>query len=248
MKVYIGPYRTWIGPFQIAEFLLAPLKLFPKYQDGTFKDGTTEHFSDLAHKFGDWLAGDRTGKERIFGIRHREGWLMRLCEWIHSKQKRKVKVRIDRYDTWSMDSTLAYIILPMLKKLKEEKHGDPFTKDEDVPEHLRSTNALPKENDWDTDSLHVARWDWIMDEMIWAFEQINDDDNDAQFHTGVMDTTLVPVDKDGNEVPKEDALWFAMKEGPNHTAKTDIEAMKVHYARIENGTRLFGVYYRALWD
>jgi hypothetical protein len=80
-------------------------------------------------------------------------------------------VKIDRWDTWSMDHTLAHIILPMLKQLDKEKHGAPYTNDEDVPEYLRSHMAQPKENEWDTDSLHFMRWDWILAEMIWAFEQ-----------------------------------------------------------------------------
>jgi hypothetical protein len=32
-----------------------------------------------------------------------------------TSDERKIDVRIDKYDTWNMDSTLAYIILPMLK-------------------------------------------------------------------------------------------------------------------------------------
>jgi hypothetical protein len=50
-------------------------------------------------------------------------------------------IKIDKWDTWSMDHTLSPIILPMLKQLKEVKHGAPNVEDEDVPEHLRSTSA-----------------------------------------------------------------------------------------------------------
>jgi hypothetical protein len=74
-----------------------------------------------------------------------------------------------------MDDTLSHIIYPMLIQLKETKHGSPWVEDEDVPEHLRSTNAEPKENEWDTDSLFHDRWDWVLDEMIWAFEHKVDD-------------------------------------------------------------------------
>jgi hypothetical protein len=88
----------------------------------------------------------------------------------------EIEVRIDKEDTWSMDYTLAHVILPMLKQLKESKHGSPFTDDEDVPEELRSTVDGPKINKWDTDSNFHARWNWIMDEMIWAFEQKCEDD------------------------------------------------------------------------
>ena len=80
------------------------------------------------------------------------------------------QVTIHSWDTWSMDHTLSYIIVPMLKQLQETKHGAPNTDDEDVPEKLRSTSAPKKENEWDTDDNHFRRWDWIINEMIWAFE------------------------------------------------------------------------------
>jgi hypothetical protein len=58
----------------------------------------------------------------------------------------------------------------MLKQLKETKHGAPFVDDEDVPEELKSTSAPPKKDDWDVDDNHFKRWDYVMDEMIYAFE------------------------------------------------------------------------------
>jgi hypothetical protein len=60
--------------------------------------------------------------------------------WIHSKQKRTVKVRIDSYDTWNMDSTLAHIVLPMLKQLIDNTHGSGMVDLEDVPAELRGTS------------------------------------------------------------------------------------------------------------
>ena len=38
-------------------------------------------------------------------------------------------VKIDYWDTWSMDHTLSYIIVPMLKQLKATKHGAPYVDD-----------------------------------------------------------------------------------------------------------------------
>ena len=70
-------------------------------------------------------------------------WLDRLFGW---NPKQKISVRIDKHDTWSMDHTLAHIILPMLVQLKENNHG------------FRA-------------NLEEQEWDDIMDEMIWAFEQ-----------------------------------------------------------------------------
>jgi len=157
-------------------------------------------------------------------------------------------VKIDNYDTWSMDSTLTPIILPMLKQLKETKHGAPYTEDEDVPERLRSTTKSAqkvKKNSWDSDGNHFKRWDWIMDEMIWAFEQLNMDDWEDQFHTGVHDTVWVPSKElDAKGKP----LTYEMKKGPKDTHKFDKKGWLKHNARIDNGLKLFGKYFRALWD
>ena len=67
-------------------------------------------------------------------------WLDRLFGW---NPKQKIRVRIDTHDTWSMDHTLAHIVLPMLVQLKRTKHGAPNTDNADVPKELRSTSALP---------------------------------------------------------------------------------------------------------
>jgi hypothetical protein len=157
-------------------------------------------------------------------------------------------IKIDKYDTWSMDHTLSPIILPMLKQLKEVKHGSPFVDDEDVPEHLRSTAAPPKENEWDTDENHFKRWDWAMSEMIFAFECKVDDSWEDQFRSGEHDIVWKPVDAAGNEVPKGEHKYYQMDKGPKDTYQCDYDAMRVVEARIQNGFRLFGKYYQALWD
>lgn len=79
--------------------------------------------------------------------------------------ERKVSVKIDPWDTWSMDNTLALIIVPMLKQLKADTHGAPTVDLEDVPEALRG----------DTESLFFERWDWCLDVMIYAFEVSSSD-------------------------------------------------------------------------
>jgi hypothetical protein len=140
------------------------------------------------------------------------------------------------------------IVLPMLKQLKETKHGSPHVDDEDVPEELKSTSAPAKENEWDTDANHFKRWDWALDEMIFAFTCKNDDSWEEEFRSGEHDLLWLPVDHAGNEVPKKDAKLFRMTDGPNNTYKCDYEGMKVVETRIQNGFRLFGKYYQALWD
>ena len=91
---------------------------------------------------------------------------------ILDNREQKVKVRIDRWDTWSMDHTLAYIVLPMLVQLKAEKHGAPFVDNADVPKELRATKAqiAKADKNGDVDPKHFERWDWVLDEMIYAFD------------------------------------------------------------------------------
>jgi hypothetical protein len=204
---------------------------------------------------------DRDAWDNVFETAM-DTWRFLVCRpvnWIKNKIPRIQYIKIDRYDTWSMDATLTPIILPMLKKLKAEKHGSPMTEDADVPEHLRSTAAPSKENEWDTDENHFKRWDWIMDEMIWAFEQLNNEDSEEQFYTGKSQYLLQAMDRDNNLIgepfrigdkPKDidGALFYRMVDGPEHTRVCDREGLKAYHARIANGLRLFGVYFRALWD
>jgi hypothetical protein len=44
------------------------------------------------------------------------------------------------------------------------------------------------------------------------------------------------------------ATMFEYVKGPNDTSYFDIEGYQKHHNRINNGTRLFGKYYRNLWD
>ena len=78
-----------------------------------------------------------------------------------------------------MNNTLAHIILPMLKQLKETKQGSHLVDDEDLPVHMRHGDALGEDN-W----VHY-KWEWVLNEMIWSFEQVLDDvDWETQFYHG----------------------------------------------------------------
>ena len=240
MKVYIGPYKSWFGPYQLAEKILFWI---PKEKDEYGFPRT----ADRVHNFGEWLAHGsiapepEVGEMGKWGEDRHETWIYKLLRWIDSKRQRKVQVRIDRWDTWSMDDTLALIILPMLKQLRENKHGAPYVKDEDVPEHLRSTEApaLTEEekNVHAPDENHFKRWDWVLNEMIFAFENTVDDSWEEQFTTGNYDYQSI----------KQENGTYLMVHGPNHTAETDWEARKAYAQRIQNGFRLFGTYYSGLW-
>jgi hypothetical protein len=228
MKVVIGPYTTWIGPYQIAEKLCFWAK--PVADEIGMK-----RKPDWVHDFGTWLSQNKDGTD---------SWLTKVCQWVESKRHRQIYVRIDKYDTWGMDHTLAHIILPMLKQLKASKHGAPNTDDIDVPKELWSTNAEPKENEHDTDSNHFKRWDYILDEMIFAFESKRDGTWQDKYSSGNIDWTSEPCEWDENGKAK----MFTMGHGPKHTYKCDYEGMEVEQRRISKGFKLFGKYYENLWD
>jgi hypothetical protein len=241
MKIYISKYRShWISPYTILDRLFF-WTAWSKCSRWTLAES---------------LADER--REKSTYVDHPEWvdrWADRLTpvstaiQWVLDRIHPRIEyVKIDPWDTWSMDSTLADIVLPMLRQLKATKHGAPNVADEDVPEHLQSTAADPKENEWDTDSNHFLRWDWVLDEMIFAFEMKARDDWQSEFHSGEIDIRWVPVDADGNEVAKGEHKYSRMDRGPNDTHVYDAEGAQRVQDRISNGFRLFGKYYEALWD
>jgi len=146
-------------------------------------------------------------------------------------------VKIDKWDTWSMDSTLTPIILPMLKQLKKDKHGAPHVDNEDVPPDLRDKRRVQPKNG-ETDKNYFKRWDYVMDQMIWSFTELSKDDWAAPFWTGKADNKWIKL-ANGN---------YELKHGAKHTLKFDKKAHDKHWTRIQNGLNLFGKYYTALWD
>jgi hypothetical protein len=207
MKVYFNGYPdTWLSPYTILE------KVF-FWREIDYDEPIIEKWSDR---------------------------LLPLCNALHKVRKvinPQIRyVKLDRYDTWSMDHTLSYIIVPMLKQLNATKHGAPFVDDEDVPEELKSTSAPPKENEWDVDENHFKRWDWVMNEMIWAFERQLDEDDESEF-----------FDSSAYEGVDFKERLKDMEKGQSKT-KVDWDGLKAHQARKQNGYRLFGKYYQSLWD
>lgn len=241
MKVRIGPYRSWFGPYQLAEALCFWVRDQPDEYGFPRKP-------DWVHRFGEWLAHGsvepepRVGEIRSWDLDRHETWLYRFLKWIHDRRQRHIQIQIDPWDTWSMDHTLAMIVLPMLRQLHATKHGAPFVDDEDVPEHLRSTAApalsQEEKDSGHPDANHFDRWDWVLDEMIWAFEQELQEDAESCFYSGKIDWQSKTLDNGMSE----------MLHGPNHTFEIDHAGLEVWQARKQNGFRLFGRYYQSLWD
>ena len=132
--------------------------------------------------------------------------------------ERKISVKLHKWDSWNADHTIAVIAHPLLVQLKETKHGSPQVDIEDVPDDLK---------DKDTH----RRWDWVLDEIIFAMQEIAKDDNgDSQFY-------------DHSEVDESKDLMTQVKQ-----IKVDREGLEAYHKRIQNGCVLFGKYFQALWD
>jgi len=240
MKINIGKFKSYFGPYQLAEVLCFWAKNIE--DEYGFKDKP-----EWVHNFGEWLAYGSIEKEELVrrntvkdGSDRPITFLYKFLLWIEKKRKRKVEVHIDKWDTWGMDHNLAEIILPMLKQLKTNDHGSPAIDSKDVPKELRNN---------DSDDNYHKRWYWVLDEMIWAFEQILDEDGDAQFHTGVHDSIMIPLDKDQNEILDGDRSklkFWRQEKTDKDTRVYDIKGHMKHTKRIDRGTTLFGKYFRQL--
>jgi hypothetical protein len=208
MKVIISNYRNhWLSPYTILERVL----FWKDWDNISYDEPWVQRWSNRLEP------------------------MCKALQWISERVRPRIEyIKINSWDTWSMDHTLALIVLPMLKQLKQDKHGAPYVDDDDVPMSLKSTSAPPKSNEWDTDDNHFARWEYVLDEMIWAFEQKAGDDDESAFF-------------DHSECG--DAKDFA--KNPNkHLSKSKVnwEGLKQHQERKQNGFRLFGKYYQNLWD
>lgn len=241
MKVYIGPYRNGFGSYQIAKTILF------------WKDEDTDEGYEAVDKLYNKLEKIGVGK---------------VCVWINKKFDRKIKVRIHNYDTWGMDHTLAYIILPMLKQLKATKHGSPYVDQEDLPVELRLTKRETKVHDeghWNeklkateeeidaaSNKFH-AQFDWIMDQMIWSFEQEFDED---EGRNNYYDPYLPgePLEEQPksyvihDDGTKTEAKPLFNDEWRRKMGKFNQEKYKAYQEKKQFGFTMFGKYYQSLWD
>jgi hypothetical protein len=252
MKLHIGKYNSWFGPYQLAELLFFWVK--KEKNEYGFREKP-----EWIHKFGEWLAygnilhEPEVGEVSKWNKDRKKTLLYKFLSWIDNKKKRRVKIHIDEWDTWSMDSTLALIVLPMLRQLKQSKQGAPLVDLEDVPEQLRYTTHQSYEEqqsfEWYSDDelnekisyeYLSKRWDWVLDEMIYAFSyKVGElDEIENSFHKGEIDFVWI----------KQESGNYQMVRGEKDTHVYDVEGHKIFMNRINNGFRLFGKYYQNLWD
>jgi hypothetical protein len=209
MKIYKSGYRDhWLSPYTIAEKICFWREI------------------DYSEP---WVIGLHTVLKPI----------MIAIQWFLDKVHPKIDyVKIDYYDTWSMDSTLSPIILAMLKQVKQQKMGCPWTDHADGPWYFRFQTETDNHTYNETGSYNHERWNWIMDEMIWAFEQLTHDNYEEPYWHEYGE-----IDWDNREADENGLIPVRWK----RESVVDWDGLKKHDKAIENGLMLFGKYYRGLW-
>lgn len=205
MKVRTYKYPRWLTSYHLIEEPLTKLGV---------KEEIAENIGDFIGDHGfDWLC------QKVYSLK----------EWLFQD-----RINIRHFDTWSMDYTLAKIILPMLKQLKEQKQGSPFVDYEDVPSYLVPSWTY---SPYETDPLFHARWRYVLNEMIFAFEHLVDESWEDKYHVVEGEHHFEPCEKEG--ISK--MVWDV-------EPVTDWDSIKEIRARMQNGFILFGKYYQNLWD
>lgn len=222
MKVYIGPYRS---------FSTLQSDYETKIDDAIVERDDSISY-DMAHKH--YTLKNKLILGVYFVCDSGINWFKHKINYI---DKRRIHVKIDDYDVWSADHTLAHIIHPTLVKLKEVKHGAPLVQDTDVPLELRNGNKFPDGDSTDEEeAIYFAKWDWVIGEMIFAFEKLGPDQYwEDNFEEGEVTFEKLSDDSDRYTINKDNF-------------KEDVAGKEAVNMRIANGLRLFGVYYQHLWD
>ena len=161
-----------------------------------------------------------------------------VFRWLNRIDNRKINIHIDNYDVWNIDHTLALIIHPMLVKYKEIGISYGYIDNDDVPKNLRVSKSLKDENK--ISKIKEKQWQWFLDELIWTFEQLVDNDWENQYtiEEGELDFDDYPEDEGKECTPVRWKKEYVI----------NYEGLKAHRERISNGLRLFGKYFRTLWD
>lgn len=157
-------------------------------------------------------------------------------------------VDIESFDTWSLDYTLALIILPALLQFKQQKTGIPS---EFIADVTGSSHDSQGSFDFHIDTYDEAydkacqKWEIVLDKMIWSFLEIIKDDYENLYHHGDSDISFEPIELTdpvtGNKtkyqqlVNKSSDYWY------------DTVGRALHEERIDEGLALFGKFYRNLW-
>ena len=209
------------------------MKVKIRFYPNRLRSRVYENYMNKKYGYVNWPNEHSRFENTLEWVEDRMQDVYNVFNWIwFDRRQQRVKVHIDRWDTWSMDHTLAPIILPMLVQLKETTHGAPHVDLEDVPKELHGKKLTKKQKEQgEVDDKHFERWDWVLNEMIWAFEQKCRDHWEEDYYG-----PYIEGEGEGDGILGGHFEW------------TDDEGRQKHQERMSNGFRLFGKYFESLWD
>lgn len=147
-----------------------------------------------------------------------------LLDWIYERRQRTIKVRIDSHDTWSLDHTLSHIIYPALVEYNKQKHSYFLVSDEqDVPEYLRLSSFRLTEKE-----LEQCEKFYDPPKRINNLYQMR--------YEYVMSRMIWSFE----QISKDNDGLMGSRHGTNE--------YRIFGERLDEGFKLFGKYYRNLWD
>jgi len=172
MKVYIGPYKSWLNVYRIVDWLL----FF----------GVSEETCD---KLGEWVV-DYTPIQKIFdriNERRDRTVKVRIDDW-------------DTWSADNTLSTIVHPLLEKLAEDNRGVPVIDLEDVPESLRYVVGTDS--GENDWDRGSIFwmEQRWKWVLGEMIFAHKNLIGDSWADQFHHGNREIEWKEIDSsDGGE-------------------------------------------------
>jgi len=209
MRVKIGNYPITIGTHNI----------YKAYISLRFKKYTWE-VSDKDYSWPDRFV--------LGALDVIDDWISPLNRFVG--MDRKVKVRVSSQDIYSVDSTLALVILPVLEKFRSNAS-------------FSSPNIDPDDVKDKPDNSALTDWEYVLDKMILSFssktcEWEEDFYSDEFLHSeGLFDGLKSELDSDGKK-------FYYLSSLNKHI---DYDGMNKKQIEITQGFLLFGKYYESLW-
>lgn len=224
MKYIVRRPLSWFGPYQLLEPLEKALIKFGMSEDSAWK---------IIESVGSKIP--KRPFEAVYKFRKNLPW-------------NKDIIKIDPWDTWSMDNTLAPIIVKLLKQLKETKHGIPADfvyvgGEEYVPQLCFDFYSKDTRTLFDTHA--EMRWNEVLDKMIWSFEELVTRESDSSYDEPYWeDMTDEEIQKDLND---PNSIYNILNVNSSKK-KINHQKMEEYYQKLQEGFTLFGKYYTNLWD
>lgn len=164
--------------------------------------------------------------------------------------RRKVKIKIDYYDTYNMYTTLAKIIYPMLIQLRDTKHGVPadFAEVGGAEYDSQSSFEFYKDTNSEAFDEKCNQWDEALNKMIWSFQQLADDEWNDKYHHGEIEFDFVDTEPMLNPATGKMEVMHQMVDKNPNDHWYDVRGVVEHQNRIQEGLDLFAKYYMNLWD